>query len=103
MIETKKTCDRCKTESLEPAFELFEITVSSRLIAPTSTGTSDRFPKQHWCRACMNDTALLGITDKLLEERRQASLAPPKPVTFEDMVYEIAGEAAAEAIHNSRG
>ena len=50
----------------------------------------------------MNDTALLGITDRLLEERRQASLAPPKAATFEEMVFEIAYEAASDAISNDR-
>ena len=98
-IVTLYVCDKCgKDQTSKPEFSLFEVSVLRNAIWPTRISTkSECMPKQYRCRDCMNSSALLGITDKMLEERRIAELAPPVAATLEDMIREIAGEAGAES------
>lgn len=92
-------CDKCgKDNTSKPDFQLFDLTVQCNAVFPTRVTTkTDCLPKKQWCRDCLNGSALLSITDKMLEERRQAELAPPVPATLEDMIREIAEEAGAES------
>jgi hypothetical protein len=103
MIKTHKQCDKCKTESTEDDFKLFEITLNLRQVQPAATGQSKIFPMQHWCEECVTTSALKGINEKQMEERRQASAAPIVPATFEDLLREIAYEVACDAISDNSG
>jgi hypothetical protein len=105
-IKTVYTCDKCsKDNSSKETFQLFKVSVGHNMVYPTQVSTkTEVMPAQYWCRDCLNGSALLGITDKMLEERRLAEMSPVVPATLEDMIREIAGEAgaesAAEAIRN---
>ena len=107
-IITLYICDKCgKDQTSSATFQLFEVSVLHAAVWPTRVTTkSECMPKQYRCRDCMNSSALLGITDKMLEERRIAELAPPVAATLEDMIRDMAGEVGAgsaiEAIRNSR-
>lgn len=102
MIKIEKTCDKCGAVQTAEDFKLFEITINLRQVQPTTTTASKIFPLQHWCEECVTVSALRGINEKQMEERRQASATPIVPATFEDMVREIAYKAAEDAISNSR-
>src|SRR4051812_14170659 len=103
MIKTHKQCDKCKAESTEDDFKLFEITLNLRQVQPTPvTSASKIFPMRHWCEECVTVSALRGINEKQMEERRQASAAPVVPVTLEDLIHELAYDAACDAISNDR-
>ena len=95
-------CDKCgKDQDSKEGFQLFEVSVGCNAVFPTRINTkTECLPKKLFCRDCMDGSALLGITDRMLEERRLAELAPPTPVTLEDIIREIAEEAGVEgAIH----
>lgn len=96
-----KQCDRCKAEGYDTEIELFEVGVVCKNL--TNGIQVKAFPMQQWCRECVSQTALLGISEKEAEARRQASLAPVVPVTFEDIVRDIAYEVAEDCVSNSHG
>ena len=100
MRREHKVCDRCKAEGYDDELQLFEIGVTCKNL--TYQRAVESFPKQEWCKECVSQTALLGISEKEAEERRQKSLAPVVPVTFEDIIREIASEVAQDEISSNR-
>lgn len=105
-ITTSYVCDKCgKDQTSKPKYQLYELSVVCNCVHPTRINTkTECLPKQHWCRDCLNGSALLGITDKMLEERRLAEMAPPNAATLEDIIREIAEDAgfdgAMQVINN---
>jgi hypothetical protein len=98
-IKTIYQCDKCgNDQDSKEGFQLFEVSVGCNAVFPTRVSTkTECLPKKLFCRDCMNGSALLGITDRMLEERRLAEMTPPVAVTLEDMIREIAEEAGAES------
>lgn len=95
-----KKCDRCGADGFDEDVQLFEISVQCKNLT-TNSMPIEAFPKQQWCKECVSITALLGISEREAEERRQKSLGPVVPATFEDMVREIAQEIAEDAVSNN--
>lgn len=94
------TCDRCGRETEEP----FRVGVVAEASNSTSTNSSllnsriERhcgamlFAEVDWCRDCCEAT---GIKTRWVHG---AKVAPAEPMTLDEMVREIAAEAAREAV-----
>lgn len=108
MIKTTHTCDRCGHEQASDTERLAQgkfsdearqfWTVSLSVDHGVSPGRqrgapSMAYPKMtaHWCRQCVVETGAYDMEAEGVEK-------PETPPTLEEIIYEIATEAAADVV-----